>query len=89
MSPKLVRFCTLRMTYLEGTLELMTTSPEHERFKKIIARLIKAFARDLDARLMLMTGQRAKVDRHHPKDSPYEWRHQQAQVLCRLGEQEV
>lgn len=44
------QFPALRMTYLEGTLELMTTSPEHERLKKIIARLIEAFAeeRDLD-----------------------------------------
>lgn len=38
----------LRMTYLEGTLELMTTSPEHERLKKAIARLIEAFAEELD-----------------------------------------
>ncbi|HAG84654.1 MAG TPA: hypothetical protein DCL61_26755, partial [Cyanobacteria bacterium UBA12227] len=30
-----------RLTYLEGKLEIiMTTSPEHERLKKIIARLI-------------------------------------------------
>ncbi|MDB9512842.1 Uma2 family endonuclease [Kamptonema animale CS-326] len=34
-----------RMTYLEGTLEIiMTNSPEHERLKKIIARLIEAYA---------------------------------------------
>lgn len=34
-----------RMTYLEGTLEIiMATSPEHERLKKIIARLIETFA---------------------------------------------
>jgi Uma2 family endonuclease len=33
-----------RMTYLEGTLEIiMTTSPEHERLKTIIARLIEAY----------------------------------------------
>lgn len=38
----------LRMTYLEGTLELITTSPEHERLKKAIARLIEAFAEELD-----------------------------------------
>lgn len=42
------QFPALRMTYLEGTLELMTTSPEHERLKKIIARLIEAFAEELD-----------------------------------------
>jgi Uma2 family endonuclease len=42
------QFPALRMTYLEGTLELMTTSPEHERLKKIIARLIEAFAEELN-----------------------------------------
>lgn len=44
------QFPALRMTYLEGTLELMTTSPEHERFKTIIGRLLEAYAeeRDLD-----------------------------------------
>jgi Uma2 family endonuclease len=42
------QFPALRMTYLEGTLELMTTSPEHERLKKTIARLIEAFAEELD-----------------------------------------
>jgi len=42
------QFPALRMTYLEGTLELMTTSPEHERLKKIIARLIEAFAEEMD-----------------------------------------
>lgn len=34
-----------RMTYLEGTLEIiMTTSQDHERLKKIIARLIETYA---------------------------------------------
>ena len=42
------QFPALRMTYLEGTLELMTTSPEHERLKTIIARLIEAFAEEMD-----------------------------------------
>ncbi|MEO1402811.1 MAG: Uma2 family endonuclease [Cyanobacteria bacterium J06635_1] len=42
------QFPALRMTYLEGTLELMTTSPEHERLKKIIARLLEAFAEEAD-----------------------------------------
>jgi Uma2 family endonuclease len=45
------QFPALRMTYLEGTLELMTTSPEHERLKTIIARLIEAFAEELDLEL--------------------------------------
>ena len=40
----------LRMTYLEGALELMTPSPAHESWKKNIARLIEYFAilRDID-----------------------------------------
>lgn len=42
------QFPALRMTYLEGILELMTTSPEHERLKKIIARLIEAFVEEAD-----------------------------------------
>jgi Uma2 family endonuclease len=38
-----------RMIYLEGTLEIiMTTSPEHERLKKIIARLLEAYAEESD-----------------------------------------
>jgi Uma2 family endonuclease len=40
----------LRLTYLEGNLEIMTISPEHEMLKKMIARLIEAYAleRDID-----------------------------------------
>jgi Uma2 family endonuclease len=34
----------LRMTYLKGTLEIMTTSPMHERIKTIIARLLEIWA---------------------------------------------
>ena len=34
----------LRMTYLEGALELMTPSPEHERWKTTIARLVELYA---------------------------------------------
>lgn len=41
----------LRMTYLEGTLEIMTTSPEHERLKTIIGRLIETYA--LEKRIFL------------------------------------
>lgn len=41
-----------KMTYLEGTLEIvMTTSPEHERLKKIIARLLEAYAEEKDVNL--------------------------------------
>ncbi len=38
------RFPGLRMTYLEGILQLMNVSLEHERLKTIIARLIEIYA---------------------------------------------
>nr|WP_238718093.1 Uma2 family endonuclease [Petrachloros mirabilis] len=40
----------LRLTYLEGNLEIMTISPEHEMLKKMIARLLETYAleRDID-----------------------------------------
>ncbi|WP_353259072.1 Uma2 family endonuclease [Prochlorothrix hollandica] len=40
----------LRLTYLAGTLEIMTISPEHEMLKTIIARLLYTYAdaRDID-----------------------------------------
>jgi len=38
----------LRMTYLEGTLEIMTPSPEHEVDKTAIARLIEIYALEMD-----------------------------------------
>ncbi len=41
-------FPGLRMTYLEGTLEIMTPSPEHEFDKKTIARLIEIYALEMD-----------------------------------------
>lgn len=37
-------FPGLRLTYLEGMLELMTNSPEHELTKKAIARLLEIYA---------------------------------------------
>jgi Uma2 family endonuclease len=42
---------SLRLTYLEGTLEVMTTSPEHERIKKLIARLLELWALERDVKL--------------------------------------
>ncbi len=38
------QFPGLRMTFLEGTLEIMGTSSEHEQLKKIIARLLEMYA---------------------------------------------
>ena len=41
----------LRMTYLEGMLELMSPSPDHEQSKKLIARLVEIFAIERDVPL--------------------------------------
>lgn len=38
-------FPTLRLSYLEGTLEIMTNSPEHEDLKKMIGMLVEAYYR--------------------------------------------
>lgn len=40
----------LRMSYLTGTLELMTTSPEHEELKTIIAMLLEAYFQETQTR---------------------------------------
>ena len=42
------RFPSLRMSYLEGRLELSTPSLEHERLSKLISRLIETFAEEAD-----------------------------------------
>jgi Uma2 family endonuclease len=41
----------LRMSYLDGTLEIMTISPEHEMIKKMIARLLEVYALEADVPL--------------------------------------
>jgi Uma2 family endonuclease len=41
----------LRMTYLEGALEIMSPSWRHEHYKKVIARMIEAFALEADCPL--------------------------------------
>jgi Uma2 family endonuclease len=40
----------LRISYLEGALEMMTTSPEHEALKKIIAMLLEAYFQETRTR---------------------------------------
>lgn len=44
-------FPGLRMTYIEGMLEIMTPSPEHEMSKKTIARLIERYADEMEINL--------------------------------------
>ena len=41
----------VRMTYLEGELELMTPSIDHEDFKTRLARLVEAWAEEMDIEL--------------------------------------
>ena len=41
----------VRIAYLEGVLELMSPSQEHERLKKTLARLVEAYAEELGLEL--------------------------------------
>src|SRR5258708_11383668 len=41
----------LRMTYFKGALELMSPSPEHERIKTMIGRLVETYALETDTPL--------------------------------------
>ncbi|MBE9079395.1 Uma2 family endonuclease [Romeria aff. gracilis LEGE 07310] len=43
-------FPTLRMSYLEGTLEIMTNSPEHEDLKKMVGMLVEAYLQETRTR---------------------------------------
>ena len=43
-------FPTLRLSYLEGTLEIMTNSPEHENLKKMIGMLVEAYLQETRTR---------------------------------------
>lgn len=43
-------FPSLRLSYLEGRLEIMTNSPEHEELKTIIGMLIEAYLQDTRTR---------------------------------------
>ena len=43
-------FPSLRLSYLEATLEIMTNSPEHEELKKIIGMLMEAYFQETQTR---------------------------------------
>ena len=67
----------LRITYDRGNLELMTTSPLHEKFKKRLARLIEVLAEEFGLAIETagnMTFARKDIDRgmelgyRHPMD---------------------
>lgn len=41
----------LRLTYNRGNLEIIASSPEHERFKKLAGRFVETLAEELDLRI--------------------------------------
>jgi len=43
-------FPTLRLSYLEGTLEIMTNAPEHEDLQKMIGMLVEAYLQETRTR---------------------------------------
>lgn len=53
-----------RMTYLEGTLELMSPSETHEDYKKLLARLLETYAEESDIDL---NGRGSTTFREEPK----------------------
>ena len=52
--------CGVRVTYLDGELELMTPSTDHESVKTRLARLLEAFAEEKEI-------ERSGHPRHRPK----------------------
>lgn len=64
----------LRMTYDRGRLEFMTTSPEHERLKRWLSRLIETIAEEYNlpiAPFGSMTLRRPELDRGLEPDECY------------------
>ncbi len=41
----------LRLTYNRGNLEIMSPSPEHEHYKKVVGRFVETLAEELDIRI--------------------------------------
>jgi len=64
----------LKISYNRGVLELMTVSMEHERFKKLLARLVELLSFALDWEITCcgqMTINRADLDRGFEPDECY------------------
>jgi Uma2 family endonuclease len=77
---------SLRLTFDRGTLEIMTTSTEHEKYKARLARLIEVLAEELNIPIEPggnMTFQRADLERGYEHDDCY-WIAHEAQVRGRL-----
>jgi Uma2 family endonuclease len=76
----------LRLTFDRGTLELMTTSPEHEKSKKRLARLIETLAEEFHLPIETagsMTFQRQDLERGLEPDDSF-WIAHEPQVRGRL-----
>src|SRR5579884_552502 len=75
----------VRLTYNAGELEFMTLSPEHERAKKLLARLLEALTEELDIDIAgygSMTCRREDLDRGLEPDECY-WIAHEPQVRGR------
>ena len=72
----------LRITYDRGTLEIMTTSPEHERYKHVLRRLLEAWCDEFAVPMACygsMTFKRKKRKRGLEPDECY-WIAHESQV---------
>ena len=77
----------LRMTYDRGTLEFMTTSPQHEIYKKRLGRLIETLAEECNLRIASagnMTFQNEELERGLEPDDCY-WIAHEANMRARLA----
>lgn len=77
----------LRLTYDQGSLEIMTTSPEHEKYKVRLGRLIETLAEEFGLRLEPggnMTFQRDDLDRGLEADQCY-WIQNEERVRGKLA----
>ena len=59
-----------RMAYLDGVLEIMSPSKDHERIKSYIGRLIETYALERDIDLSRTAGGRSRGSRRKPGSSP-------------------
>ena len=71
----------LRLTFDRGTLELMTTSPKHERYKRWLGRFVETIAEELNKPIMpggSMTFQREELERGFEPDDCFWIAHESA-----------
>lgn len=76
----------VRVTYDRGEMEFMTLSPEHERAKKLLARLLEALTEEMDidiASFGSMTCRREDLERALEPDECY-WIANEAQIRGRM-----